>query len=233
MSTIAATTSVTSQRTGRTPHFTIKLLASAVILAVALFFVLKNVFHYYLNYNQASFTDPDFGAANYWEMRGWLLMHITGGMVALLTGPWQFWTGFRARYARLHRWTGRFFLGGVIVGCIGAFRMAIGTTFGWGFGFALLVLAIAWATTTGMAYYAILRRRFQIHREWMVRAYVVTFAFVTFRILNNYGPTSRLQPENDRAITIAWACWAVPLLFTEVILQLRRMRSPVTSAQRG
>jgi hypothetical protein len=61
-----------------------------------------------------------------------------------------------------------------------------------------------------------------------VRAYVVTFAFVTFRLLNDYGPTSHLRPDNDRTITIGWACWVLPLLATEVILQLRRLRSPLT-----
>jgi hypothetical protein len=63
----------------------------------------------------------------------------------------------------------------------------------------------------------------------MVRTYVVTFAFVTFRLLNDYGPTSRLQPDNDRAVTMGWVSWVIPLLVAEVILQLRRMRSPVTS----
>lgn len=231
MSTIAVSRSVVPPAKGRTPHFTAKLLASAAILGIALAFVFRNVFRYYLHYNQAAFTDPNAGAANYWLMRGWLLMHMTGGMVALLTGPWQFWTGFRTRYARLHRWTGRAFLAGVAVGCIGAFRMAIATTFGWAFGFALFALATAWLTTAGMAYYAILKRRIQIHKEWMVRAYVVTFAFVTFRVLNDYGPTSHLQPDGDRAITVGWACWTIPLLVTEVILQLRRMRSTIASAE--
>jgi heme/copper-type cytochrome/quinol oxidase subunit 3 len=211
-------------RTRGTPNFTAKVVGFAAILAIAIAFVLKYVFRYYLNYNQAAFTDPNQGAANYWMMRGWLLMHMTGGMVALLSGPWQFWTGFRVRYARLHRWTGWIFLGGVVVGSVGALRMAIATTFGWAFGFALIALAAAWLTTAGMAYYAILKRRIQIHKEWMVRGYVVTFAFVTFRVLNDYGPTSRLQPANDRAITIGWACWVLPLLVAEVILQLRRMR---------
>lgn len=230
MSTIATSGAAIPSRTRSTPNFTAKLLASAAILAIAIAFVLKYVFRYYLHYNQAAFTDPNAGAANYWTMRGWLLMHMTGGMVALLTGPWQFWTGFRARYARLHRWTGRIFLSAVAVGSAGAFRMAASTTFGWAFGVALVALATAWVTTAAMAYYAILRRRFQIHKEWMVRAYVVTFAFVTFRVLNDYGPTSQLQPGNDRALTIAWASWALPLLVTEVILQLRRMRSPVSSS---
>jgi hypothetical protein len=212
-----------------TPNFATKLLATAAILVIAVAFVLKYVFRYYLNYNPAAYNDPMLGAANYWAQRGWLLMHMTGGMVALLAGPWQFWTGFRARYARLHRWTGRLFLGGVAVGAMGAYHMAIVTTFGWAFGFSLFGLATAWVTTAGMAYYAILKRRVSIHKDWMVRAYVVTFAFVTFRLLNDYGPTSHLQPDNDRAITIGWACWVLPLLVAEVVLQLRHMRSPVIS----
>lgn len=205
----------------------LKMLAWAAILTLAVAFVLRYVFRYYLHYSEAAFTDPLRGAANYWRMRGWLLLHMTGGMLALLSGPWQFWTGFRQRQMRVHRWTGRLFLSGVAVGSIGAFQMAVSTTFGWAFGFSLLALALAWVSTSGMALYSILRGMVQTHKEWMVRAYVVTFAFVTFRVLNDYGPTSRLQPDNDRAITIAWACWTIPLLITEVILQLRRMRRPL------
>jgi hypothetical protein len=135
MSTIATPTRVLAPRKKRTPEFAAKVAASAAILAIASAFVFKYVFRYYLNYNQAAFNDPDLGAANYWANRGWLLMHMTGGMLALLTGPWQLWSGFRARYVRLHRWTGRLFLGSVAVGSVGAYHMAIHTTFGWGFGF--------------------------------------------------------------------------------------------------
>jgi len=225
MSTIATAGRAPASGPRSTPYTAVKLAVSGAILAIAVAFVLKYVFRYYLNYNQSAFTDPNRGGANYWMMRGWLLMHMSGGMLALLTGPWQFWTGFRARYARLHRWTGRLFLCGVAVGSIGAFRLGAVSTGGWAFGFALIALAIAWVTTAGMAYYAILQRRIQIHKEWMVRAYVVTFGFVIFRVLNDYGPTSHLQPAADRAVTAAWACWVLPLLATEVILQLRRMRS--------
>ena len=62
-------------------------------------------------------------------MQGWLLMHMTGGMVALLAG--------------------------VAVGCLRAFPMP-STTFGWAQGVGLVGLATARATTAGMAYYAIL-----------------------------------------------------------------------------
>lgn len=224
---MSVATSSTALRPGRASALLLsgKVLGSAAILIAAIAFVWRYVFRYYLHYSEAAYTDPYKGAANYWAMRGWLLMHITGGMVALVTGPWQFWTGFRMRYATLHRITGRVFLFGVGVGCLGAFRMATSTTFGWAFGFALLALATAWFSTAAMAFYAILKGQVQTHKEWMVRAYVVTFAFVTFRVLNDYYPGPRLQPDGDRAITVGWASWVLPLLFTEIILQLRRMRS--------
>ena len=56
-----------------------------------------------------------------------------------------------------------------------------------------------------------------------VRSYVVTFAFVTFRFLQDYTPISRVRPEGDRDTTIAWACWVVPLAITEMIFQLKRL----------
>jgi hypothetical protein len=99
----------------------------------------------------------------------------------------------------------------------------------WAWGFALLVMATAWFTSAAMAFYAIVRGRVQVRKEWMARTYVVTFAFVTIRVLNDYYPADRL-PARDRAVTYAWASWVLPLLFTELVLQLRRMRSSVSSA---
>jgi|SRR5215471_14325924 len=196
----------------------IKILASAAVVVLAVAFVFKYVFHYYLNYNEAGF-DP------YWSRRGWLLLHISGGMLALLTGPWQFWSGLRQKHLQVHAWTGRLFLLGVGMGVTGATYLAVSTTFGWAFGLALFVLAWAWASAATTALYFILHGQVQIHKEWMIRAYVITFAFVTFRVLNDYGPTSRLQPINDRAVTIAWFCWTVPLFITEIVLQFRRSRT--------
>jgi len=59
----------------------------------------------------------------------------------------------------------------------------------------------------------------------MVRAYVVTFAFVTFRIMSDYSPLAHFYPAGERAITISWSSWVIPLMITEVILQLRWMKT--------
>lgn len=193
-----------------------KILASTGVVSLAVGFVLKYVFHYYLNYTPGGFQQ-------YWPKRGWLLLHITGGMLAVLSGPWQFWTGLRRKHIQVHRWTGRLFLLGVAMGVTGATYLGL-TTAPWAWGFALLMLALAWVSTAAMALYFILRGQVQVHKEWMIRAYVVTFAFVTFRILNDYGPTSHLEPATDRIITLGWVSWTIPLLIAEIILQFRRTR---------
>jgi len=221
--TLGSVRGVTTE-TRTTPYFAGKVVGFIALLAGALWFVWEYPMHYILHYNQATFTDPDAGAANYWRERLWLISHFTGGILALLVGPWQFWTGFRVRYARLHRLTGKIFLIGVLLGTIGALRLIATTTFGWAFGASIASLALAWVVTTAVAYYAILRGQVETHKLWMVRAYVVTFAFVTFRALHDYGPVSRLQPEGDRAITVGWACWAIPLLLTIAIQQIWALR---------
>ena len=182
----------------------------AAIVALAVGFVIKYVVFYYRHYDAASF-DP------YWSRRGWLFLHInwrnyrsSHWSVAVLDGS-------SAEELAVHRWTGRLFLLGVGMGIIGAVGLSATTTYGWGFAVGIMGLASAWLVTTSMAYFTIRKGLVALHKEWMIRAYVVTFAFVTFRILSDYGPTSRLQPENERSVMIAWVCWVVPLAITEMV----------------
>jgi hypothetical protein len=200
------------------------ILAWASIVAVAVGFVVKYVLFYFRHYDAASFD-------TYWPRRPWLFLHISGGTVALLTGPLQFWTGLRQRNLTFHRWTGRLFLLGVAMGVAGSVGLAFMAVGQWAFEVGLMGLASAWLVTTFMAYYSIRRGLVALHKEWMIRAYVVTFAFVFFRILSDYTPMAGLRPENDRDITIAWACWVVPLAVTEMVFQIRRMKS--ATATRG
>jgi len=201
------------------------ILAWFGILVLAVLFIYKYVLFYYLHYDAASF-DP------YWPRRAWLFLHINGGSLALLMGPWQFWTGLRQRNLAVHRWTGRLYVLGVATGIIGAVGLSVTSTFGWGFVIGIRGLALAWFVTTGMAYYTIRKGLVSLHKEWMIRSYVTTFAFVTFRFLQDYSPMSRLRPENDRDITFAWACWVVPLAITEMVFHVRRLRMSLAGQAR-
>ena len=90
--------------------------------------------------------------------------------------------------------------------------MAIG---GWAFEVGLMGLATSWLITTTVAYYTIRIGLVALHKEWMIRAYVVTFAFVFFRILSDYSPR--------------WHAYALKMtatLLSRGFAGWRRLRSP-------
>jgi len=158
----------------------------------------------------------------YWPRRGWLLIHIAGGLVALLTGPVQLWLGLHDVKMHVHRKLGLIYIAGMAIGSVGAVGLALKTDGGLIFGSGLFFLAVAWVTTTSLAYVAIRKGLIDQHREWTIRSYVVTFAFVTFRAgqVAMVGQGIALQT----AIGImAWACWSLPLLVTELVIQSRKI----------
>jgi hypothetical protein len=169
------------------------------------------------------FLSSSYGPPEYAPRRGWLLLHIVGGIIALLTGPVQLWLGLADRGMEWHRRMGIGYMTGVGVGSVGAFYMATHTDFGWIFGAGLFGLAVAWVTTTTLAYLAIRRSLIDQHKEWMIRSYVVTFAFVTFRVIQPALQAAHVGTELEQLAVAAWACWAVPLLITELVIQGRKI----------
>lgn len=159
----------------------------------------------------------------YWPKRGWLLLHIAGGMLALLAGPIQLWLGLSDQRLDVHRRLGIAYVIGVCVGVVGAVALAVQTDLGWVFGAGLLSLSIAWVVTTGLAFAAIRKSLIDQHREWMVRSYVVTFAFVLFRIGDVTMVALGLGDRLQNLTFLAWVSWTVPLLFTEAILQGKKI----------
>jgi len=158
----------------------------------------------------------------YWPRRGWLLIHIAGGLIALLTGPVQLWLGLHNVKMNVHRNLGFVYIAAIVVGSIGAIGLAFQTDGGLIFGSGLFFLAMAWITTTSLAFMAIKKNLIDQHKEWTIRSYVVTFAFVTFRA-GQVAMTGR-GIELQTAIGImAWACWAIPLLMTEAVIQGKKI----------
>ena len=88
----------------------------------------------------------------------------------------------------------------------------------------LLTLAVFWLTASAMGLVAILRGLILIHKEWMIRSYVLAFAFVNLRWWFDLPILSNIGTHTERVITIAWLAWALPLFATEVILQWKRMQ---------
>jgi Predicted membrane protein (DUF2306) len=158
----------------------------------------------------------------YYPVRGWLLTHIAGGLVALLIGPVQLWLGLHDVKMDVHRKLGLVYIAAMAVGSIGAIGLALQTAGGLVFGSGLFFLALAWIATTSLAFVAIKKNLVEQHREWTIRSYVVTFAFVTFRA-GQIALVGRGVPLEIAIGVMAWACWAIPLLVTEVVIQGRKI----------
>jgi hypothetical protein len=218
-------TAVLEPRTSGTRPRRATTAAIGMMMLVALFFVAVAALPYFtflFSDTPGAYVDePQFGL--YFPKRGWLLLHITGGIIALLAGPVQLWLGLSDRRMDLHRRLGIAYITGIALGVVGAVALAVQTDLGWVFGAGLLGLSLAWIVTTGLAFVAIRKSLIEQHREWMIRSYVVTFAFVMFRI----GDLTMLELGlGERVLNLtflAWVSWAVPLLITEALLQGRKI----------
>lgn len=196
------------------------LLTGAALLlvgSIAAGFIARYAWPYF-GFDPVHFKD-------FWPHRVRLILHICGGMLALCCGPLQLWTGLRRQAMTFHRWTGKVYLLGVAVGSVGGYALAIYSKPA-GFGVAIMIMSTAWILTTAVAYAAILHGRVNLHKEWMVRSYLVTFAFVTIRLMLDGLPgiTSRLGGSvPERVINVVWISWLFPVAVYEMILQARRI----------
>jgi hypothetical protein len=143
--------------------------------------------------------------------------HIFGSAVALIIGPFQFWTKLRNQRPQLHHWLGRcYLLIGVGIGGSAGLFMAFhafgGLPARLGFG----VLAVLWLYTGYRAYRAIRARDIAAHRRWMVRNFALTFAAVTLRL---YLPTAMVSGSafEPAYIAVAWLSWVPNLIAAELI----------------
>ena len=185
-------------------------------LALILFagnYIVKDALQYF------GFTEEIYG--RFWNQKWALIGHVTGGLLALLIGPFQFWKAFRMKYMTTHRNMGKVYLIAILVGALSSTILAWTTAVAihWTWAVSLQALAFAWLVTAAMAYISIRRKSINQHKEWMVRSYVVTFGFVFFRFLNGSDFFREMGNFIERGPTIGWLAWTIPLLIAEVFLQ--------------
>ena len=67
---------------------------------------------------------PQFLAQHRLATPGAVPLHLTGGAIALVVGPWQLNSRVRARALDAHRWLGRAYLVAVVAGSLGGLTLA-------------------------------------------------------------------------------------------------------------
>lgn len=165
--------------------------------------------------------DPDFALHLLW-----LSAHAVPSSLALLIGPFQFLTGFRARYPGWHRNLGRIYLVSVLVGCITAAVSTYASQSGFPAQIGFAILTMLWFYTGLQAYLTARARRFDAHRVWMIRNYALTFGAVLLRVFIGIGEFYReFNPHltfEDTYTPGVWGSILICVLIPEWFILSRR-----------
>ena len=177
-----------------------------------------------LRYLVPGFAGPDFIMHNPMA-HPWLFVHAGFGAAALMLGPVQFLPAVRRRAPRLHRWMGRSYIVACLASGFAGLLLAANTQAGpvaaVGFGLAAVLSLICAVQAWRLA----MARRFEAHREWVIRSYALIFAAVTLRLWLPAAGFAHLDfMASYRAI--AFLAWAPNLLVAELYLRRGRRPSP-------
>lgn len=150
--------------------------------------------------------------------RPFLYLHVAGAATALLVLPVQVLPRLRSRNPKLHRWTGRIYVGGCTAGGLGGFVLAFGSTAGLPVTIGFGLLAPIWVGATIMGWRMAVARRLVEHRAWMIRSAALTFAAVTLRL---YLPVLQLAGLNFLLAyrLTAFISWIPNLILAELFLR--------------
>lgn len=143
-----------------------------------------------------------------------IYLHLGAAAIAIAVGPFQLSTRLRTRFRRLHRLSGRFYVGGVFVGGLASLALAMESQGGSVAHAGFLALGVLWIATTAEAFRRILAKDIRGHRRWMIRSWALTFAAVTLRV---YLPASIIAglPYQASYAVIAWLCWVPNVIAAE------------------
>lgn len=153
---------------------------------------------------------------------GLTYLHVVGGTGMLLFGGGNLYLAARNDRFALHRIVGRLYLA---FGVLGAGTAAIvslgmghkdpGTTIFTNEAVSLLTLSAAWLSFAALGWRAALNRRFRSHGHWMIRSYVLAWAFTFCRIASDLAGADQLGGGQ----AFIWLSWVAPLILTEIGLQ--------------
>jgi hypothetical protein len=161
-----------------------------------------------------------------------LYAHALGGTAMLVAGGLALYIGWTKRFRAAHKVVGyTYLLGGSLGACAALILslhpfhppLSLGVSTG--------TLAVVWLVFAAMAWRAAWNRRFESHREWVIRSYVVTWTFVGCRIAQLVPPFPSLGLEGVTAGI--WLYWIAPILICEVAIQWSRGSSKTLPEKRA
>jgi hypothetical protein len=184
-----------------------------------------------------SYLPPDFnsdfllGRESYFcgPYRWAFYAHLVSGPVSLVLGTILVSDRFRQRASRWHRRLGKLQIANVLLvltpsGLWMAWYAATGAVAAAGLGF----LAIATAACAAAGWRAAVGRRFDEHRRWMWRLYLLLCSAVVIRLIGGMAAVLQLDAEWLYPLS-CWISWLGPLMVFESLRMLEAPLPPVAA----
>lgn len=161
-------------------------------------------------------------------------LHRLGGSLLVLAGLLQFSDRLRRTRPRMHRAAGWLYVPLALLAALSGAYMACTHSFGGVLEVVpSLVFGAAMVVVTLVALALARRRRFEAHREWMIRSYALVLGPMTIRIV--YVPMWMLfgVPERHTAWISFWIGWLFNVAVAEAWIRARRRRLAEARARRS
>ena len=152
-------------------------------------------------------------------------IHIFSGPVVLFNGLILMSDYIRRQYGGLHRFLGRVqvvvLLMFVLPSSVVMSRHAFG---GWpaGLSFCLLSAVTASCAIVGVVYAR--RGRYDRHRQWMLRCYILICSAVALRLISGAAGLIGVPSAEAAYVVAAWISWLLPLATYEIVERLAKLR---------
>ena len=151
--------------------------------------------------------------------------HVLLASVVTLGGLMQMVPGLRRKWPGLHRWTGRTFLVIAVFMALSGVWLAVvrGTYLSVVSAVAILINAVLILVFAGLAWRHAVKRRFERHRLWAMRTFMVVSGVWFLRvgimgwIVVNRGPVGMTDKMSGPAdIVLTFGSYLIPLAFLEL-----------------
>jgi uncharacterized membrane protein len=210
----------------RQPTLTTVLRWLTVVLILrVLFTILANYPDYFPPDFDSLFLqgrEATFGGA----YRAAFYVHIFSAPLMLFNGLILLSEYVRVRYGGWHRRLGRVQVVVLLLFVLPSSVIMSGHAFGgWQAGLSFLLLS---AVTAGCAVVGVVharRRRFDLHRRWMIRSYVLICSAVALRLISGAAGFVGVSSPENAYIIAAWSSWLLPLAAYEVVERWSARRS--------
>jgi hypothetical protein len=147
-----------------------------------------------------------------------LYLHVIGGLSILVAGAGALYIGWTRKAFKRHKGFGYTYLSLGALMALSALALSVEAPHEpRSLYVATGTLAVVWLAVAAMALRAARNRRFLVHRDWMIRSYVLTWTFVGCRIATNVDVFPNLGVESVTAAI--WMNWIVPFVVCEIALQ--------------